>query len=179
MKRRSPSKTCVTALPPIAVAINSFTSATLRPWRAMARRSMSMVNSCWPDKPLDANVPCTSRGFDDTCHLLRQFAQLFQVVAENLDCDLRAHAGYHLVHALLDRLRQDDVYPRQYRESLAYILFDLLLGAAGALQIQYRDGIGFVLAMPDRRAIRPGQALTPRSLPRVWPRSVSSPLFPA
>jgi cobalt-zinc-cadmium resistance protein CzcA len=41
-------------------------------------------------------------------------------------------------------LRQDDVYPRQYRESLAYILFDLLLGAAGALQIQCSDGIGLV-----------------------------------
>jgi len=44
----------------------------------------------------------------------RSCAKLGEVIAENLDRQLRAHTGQHFIHALRDRLVHHDLHARQY-----------------------------------------------------------------
>ena len=55
-------------------------------------------------------------------HLARQLAKRRQIVAEDLDRDVRTCAGEHVVDAVRDRLADCDVCAREQRDLLPHLL---------------------------------------------------------
>ena len=64
------------------------------------------------------------------CNLISLFHQHIQIVSVEHHCDIGADTGDHLVHAVADGLRHDQVDPGQSREPFADLLGNAVLGHA-------------------------------------------------
>ena len=83
--------------------------------------------------PVDLDIAGARNGGRDTCDVIGQPEQHREVVAEDLDRDVRAHTCHHFVDAVRDRLRHDRIDAGEAGHHLPDVLGDVILRPPGAV----------------------------------------------
>ena len=147
-KRRSPSKISPASWPPTAISTTSCSSASAD---AIARQGGAVGlhrEHRQPAHLLGLHVGRTGHGLHDRLHLVGDRQQRVEIVAEDLDAEIAAHAGDQLVEAHLDGLGELVVVARHLLDALLDRGDQIGLGAVrirpfGA-RLQQDEGVGDV-----------------------------------